>query len=108
MQLERYEMNNDVERIPYIAYESALARNERTIKRLIIALVLSIVLMFASNAMWAYCWMQYDYTSEETTTTQVDQDGKGTNVYGDGNEVNGADNNGNSAKKTQTEEKRQK
>lgn len=104
MQLERYEMNNDVERIPYIAYESALARNERTIKRLIIALVLSIVLMFASNAMWAYCWMQYDYSSEETT---VSQDGKGSNVYGNNNEVNNGASNS-SSEKTQTKEKGQK
>ena len=101
-------MEKEIERVPYIAYESTLARNERTIKRLIIALVLSIVLMFASNGIWLYAWMQYDYTSETTTTTQVDQDGKGTNVYGDGNEVNGADNNGNSSEKTQTKEKGQK
>lgn len=112
MDFERY--NKEVpqkqpERIPYIAFESELARNERTIRRLIISLVLSVVLIFASNAVWLLVWCQYDYSGEETTTTTtVDQDGKGTNVYGDSNEINGAENNGNSKaeKKTQKKEER--
>lgn len=62
--------------IPYIAYEAEQARSERTIKRLIIALILSILLMFASHAIWLYAWCQYDYSSEEATYSQ---DGKGIN-----------------------------
>ena len=98
-------MNNDVERIPYIAYESALARNERTIKRLIIALVLSIVLMFASNGIWLYAFSQFEYVDETTTTTTtVKQDGKSQNVYGDNNKLNEPNNN-NSKEKTQKNDK---
>lgn len=37
--------------VPYIVFESSQANNERTIKRLIIALVITIVLMFATNNM---------------------------------------------------------
>lgn len=106
MQLERYEMNNDIERIPYIAYESALARNERTIKRLIIALLLSIVLMFASNGIWIYAFSQFEYV-DETTTTTVQQDGKGQNVYGDNNKLsNGAKDSNSQTKKNDKEKER--
>ena len=35
------------ETIPYLAYEGAMARNERTIKRLVIALILAISMIFA-------------------------------------------------------------
>lgn len=65
------------EQIPYIAHESAMSRNERSIKRLIFALVFSIFLIFISNAIWLYAWMQYDYEGEIVTTTQ---DGKGVNI----------------------------
>lgn len=73
--------------VPYIVYESAQSRSERCIKRLVIALILSIFLIFISNALWLYAWCQYDYTSESTSYTQ---DGKGvnninTNTQGDVN-----------------------
>ena len=73
---------NDEKNVPYIVYEGAEARAERHIKRLIVALVLTIVLLFASNAFWLYEWTQYDYSSVEYS-----QDGKGANVIGTGNEV---------------------
>lgn len=74
--------------VPYIVYESALARSERHLKRLVIALVIAIVLIFASNAAWLWAWMQYDYTGETTTTeTTYQQDGQGLNIIGDSNHV---------------------
>jgi hypothetical protein len=72
------------EPVPYIVHESAQARNERTVKRLVIALIVAIVLIFASNAIWLYAWMQYDYESEETVT-EYKQDGEGLNIIGDRN-----------------------
>ena len=68
--------------VPYIVHESDMARNERAIKRLVVALIVAIALMFASNAFWLWAWMQYDYTGEETVVTQ---DGEGLNIYGDRN-----------------------
>lgn len=62
--------------VPFFVYETEVARNERTTKRLIIALVIAIILIFASNAAWLYAWTQYDYTSEEVTYSQ---DGEGIN-----------------------------
>lgn len=62
--------------VPYLVYEATQARNERTIKKLIIVVVIAIALMFISNAIWLYAWMQYDYVSEETSYWQ---DGEGIN-----------------------------
>lgn len=70
--------------VPYIVHESAMARNERTIKRLVIALIIAVFLIFASNVAWLYVWQLYDYSSEETVYTQ---DGKGVNIIGDRNGV---------------------
>lgn len=67
--------------------ELAFAFVERMVKRLWIALIVCICLIFASNAAWLYCWMQYDYSSE-TEEYIYQQDGEGTNIIGDSNEVN--------------------
>lgn len=68
--------------VPYIVHESAMARNERTNKRLVVALIVAIALMFVSNAFWLWAWTNYDYAGEETVVTQ---DGEGLNIYGDRN-----------------------
>lgn len=72
------------ESVPYIVHESSMARMERQIKRLWIALIVSVCLLFASNAAWLYAWCQYDYSGEETI---YQQDGEGTNIISDSNEV---------------------
>lgn len=74
----------DKKDVPYIVYEGAEARAERHIKRLFVALVLTIAMLFASNAFWLYEWCQYDYSSTEV---EYSQGGEGTNVIGTGNEV---------------------
>lgn len=75
--------------VPYIVHESAMARNERAIKRLVVALIVAIALMFASNAFWLLAWMQYDYTGEETVVEALD--GIANYIGNDGEIVNGAD-----------------
>ena len=67
--------------VPYIVYESTEARYERIIKRLIIALVVCIVLMFATNIFWIYEFCSYDYATEETT---VEADSGTANYIGQG------------------------
>lgn len=66
----------DDRNIPYIAFELTQAKHERTVKRLVTALILAIILIFVSNAAWLWAWCQYDYTSETITYTQ---DGRGLN-----------------------------
>ena len=68
--------------VPYIVYESAMARSERHIRRLVIALIISIVMIVVTNIAWLYVWNSYEYVSEETTYSQ---DGEGVNIIGDRN-----------------------
>lgn len=74
--------------VSYLVYESSMARMERHAKRLTIALVLTIVLLFLSNVIWLYEWTRYDYTTTDSETTSTyTQDGLGTNIIGDSNNV---------------------
>lgn len=70
--------------VPYIVYEGAEARAERHIKRLIIALIVVVTMLFATNLAWLWVWQQYEVVDTEVTYSQ---DGEGTNVIGAGNEV---------------------
>lgn len=74
--------------IPYIAFESEMARYERTIKRLVVALVLTIVLLFASNVAWLWFFSQFDISD---TAVTLDSQDEGTNNYvgNDGDITNG-------------------
>lgn len=83
-------VQNSPENVPYIVHESSMARSERQIKRLWIALIVAVCLLFASNATWLYAWLQYDYSSEETIVEQDAQDGGNANYIGnDGDILNG-------------------
>ena len=64
----------DERTVSYIVFESAQARSERTIRRLIIALIMTIIFLFLSNAYWVSQWNQYDYE-----TVSFAQDGTGLN-----------------------------
>jgi hypothetical protein len=77
---------NDVTSVPYIVYESAEMRAERRYKRLLIVLIITIVLMFISNAIWLYEWTSYDYVSTETIIEA--QDGM-ANYHSDNNRCKG-------------------
>lgn len=70
--------------VPYIVYEGSEARAERHIKRLIIALIVVVTMLFATNLAWLWVWQQYEVVDTEVTYSQ---DGEGTNVIGTGNEV---------------------
>ena len=57
--------------IPYFTHESEMARMERHIKRMWIALLVCITLIFASNVIWV--WNFYDfYTKEVVVDNQGD------------------------------------
>lgn len=77
--------------IPYIAFESEMARHERSIKRLIVALILTIALLFASNIAWLWFFNQFDLLAD--TVTQDTQDGDNSYIGNDGAIVNGATDN---------------
>lgn len=79
-------MEDDNKIVPYYVYEGEQFRNERTVKRLIISLIISIVLLFASNALWLYEWTCYDYVS---TVTVDGKDGTANYIGNDGSIANG-------------------
>lgn len=75
--------------IPYVVYESEQARNERTVKRLVTALITAIVVIFICNAAWLYSWMQYDYVYEDTITLESDNKSSANFIGGSGVISNG-------------------
>lgn len=60
------------EPIPYFVYERTIARFERTIKRLVIVIIVSVALIFASNIAWLYVFNSYDVVSEEVSVDGKD------------------------------------
>jgi hypothetical protein len=59
---------DDIKSVPYVVYEGEQVINERKEFRLIIVVIIMILLTFATNALWLYAWMQYDYTSEQSVS----------------------------------------
>ena len=79
-------VQNAPENVPYIVHESSMARMERQIKRLWIAVIVAVCLLFASNAGWLLVLASYDYASYEAIT----DDGGDENIIGnDGDIYNG-------------------
>lgn len=69
-------------KIPFIVYEATIARMERHIKRLWIALIIAVVSIVLCNVSWLIYINQYDFEDYEYT-----QDGTGVNIIGDSNGV---------------------
>jgi len=66
--------------VPYIVHEADMARMERNVKRLWIALILVIVLLVGSNI----AWITYESQFEDVVTIQEveqDTDGGGNNHF---------------------------
>lgn len=90
-------MNNqenatEMQMIPYIAHESAMARMERQIKRLWIVLIMTIVFLVASNAAWIWYESQFE---EITITAEQTADGQSNN-YAIGGDYYSGETDGNS------------
>ena len=69
--------------VPYAAFESSMTRAERIIKRLVIALIVTIALTFASNIGWLIYANNNGNTNSSYTVTQS---GNPTSIIGDGND----------------------
>lgn len=74
-------MDND--KIPYIAFEAEMARHERTIKRLLVALAISIALIFVSNIAWLWFFNQFDFSSD-MVTLESNEAGNASYIGADG------------------------
>ena len=71
----------DDNRVPFIVYEGTIARFERTIKRLLILVAVTILLLFVSNALWLYEWNQYEYTDATIAVTIGGGGGDTSKIY---------------------------
>lgn len=72
--------------IPYIAFESATARQERTIKRLWVICIILIAALLITNGFWLYWESQFEYyevTQEIEATSDDYSDLNLTTVGGD-------------------------
>lgn len=79
------EHRQNVEPVPYIVHESAMARQERTIRRLWILLIVLVVLLVGSNSLW----ILYDAQFEKVEVTQENEDGYNSFIGNDGDIYNG-------------------
>ena len=75
------------EPVPYIVHESAMARQERTIKRLWILLLVLTCLLVGTNGLWI--WYESQYASEYYDITQENDDGYNNFIGHDGDITNG-------------------
>ena len=81
------ERKPQAEPVPYIVHESAMARAERTIKRLWILAIVLILLLAASNGAWIYYESQWEVV--QTEVTQRNTDGINNYIGNDGDIING-------------------
>ena len=86
-------MENNNTSVPYIVYESEVARHERTVKRLVIALIVAIAMIVVSNLAWLWVFNQYDFTSESYTIENADGNTNYLEAGNDGEINNGIEGN---------------
>ena len=76
------------ENVPYIVHESAMARTERTSKRLWITILTLIFLLVGSNCVWIW----YENQLEDIEIVQENADGYNSFIGNDGDIVYGETN----------------
>ena len=69
--------------VDYIVFEGEMARSERHIKRLWIALIISIIAIIATNLAWIHYISQYDFEDYEYTVS-TRNGGNASFIGGDG------------------------
>lgn len=80
--------------IPYIVHESAMARTERSAKRLWIVVLVLIVMLVGTNGAWIWYEAQFeDIVTTTTTNQEVVQDSEsGNNKFVGGDDYGNAEN----------------
>lgn len=71
--------------VPYVVHEGSMARQERSNKRMFIALVVAILVCFITNGIWLWFFSQYEFVG---CSYEYSQDGEGVNIIGEGNSAN--------------------
>ncbi len=87
------QLGKDQVTIPYIAYESMLAKEDRQQKRIVIVMgsiiALLVILLVVTNVVWLVAWNQYDYVDDTSTEVDVNSEGGGNaNYIGNDGDIN--------------------
>lgn len=77
------EEKKNIASVPYIVYESAMARNERTFKKMWGALILLILLLVGSNIGWLIYESRFETVEVYQEVEQEAEDGTNNFVGGD-------------------------
>ena len=89
--------NVNPEAVPYIVHESAMARAERSAKRLWVVIILLIVMLVATNGAWIWYESQFETVVTNTEEYQVEQNtedgGNNSSIIENGEVVDGDTNN---------------
>lgn len=93
--VKKIEENITTITLPVYVYEEEQVRHERREKRLIIAVIIAVILLFISNCVWIAFVSQYEVSSSDVL---VDTEGSGNANYigQDGDIYNGKDQSENS------------
>lgn len=78
--------NNDNIVMSRIAFERMQAKDERNDRWRNIIIVLLIILLVATNAMWLWAWNQYDYVDDYSIEMEAD-DGSNANYIGNNGDI---------------------
>lgn len=79
--------------VPYVVHEATVARQERQIKRMWIALIVLAAAWFLTNMIWIGVFSSYDYSSTtEEIIVDAEDNGNANYIGQDGNIYNGEDN----------------
>lgn len=87
--------------VPYIAYESTMARMERANKRSFIIIIILIIALIATNAGWVIYESQFE-TVETSTQIEAEQNGADVNIVGGGDINYGAESQSNNTDQNET------
>lgn len=87
--------NNDNIVMSRIAFERMQSKDERNDRWRNIIIILLIVLLVATNAMWLWAWNQYDYVDEYSEIEMDTGEGGDNNYIGNNGDIGYGTNEGN-------------
>lgn len=75
-----------------LAFERMQAKDEKNDRWRNITIIVLIVLLVVTNAMWLVAWNQYDYVDDYTVDVDADDGGNANYIGNDGDIYNGKSN----------------
>lgn len=81
--------NNDMISMSRLAFERMQAKDERNDRLRNITIIVLIILLVVTNAMWLVAWNQYDYVETDDYSVDLDSgDGGNANYIGNDGDIN--------------------